>query len=60
MDWDDLDPKKKTPEKKNLEVMGIVELNAYIDELEEEIQRVRDAIANKQAARHGAESFFKS
>jgi uncharacterized small protein (DUF1192 family) len=59
MDWDELDPKKKLPEKKNLEVMGVIELNAYIADLEAEIARARAAIAGKQAARHGAESFFK-
>ena len=59
MDWDELDPKKKVPEKKNLEIMGVAELNAYIAELECEIQRTRAAIAGKQAAKQGAESFFK-
>ncbi|MBX9633917.1 MAG: DUF1192 domain-containing protein [Magnetospirillum sp.] len=59
MDWDELDPKKKLPELKNLEVMGVVELNAYIAELEAEIVRTRAAISRKQAAKQGAESFFK-
>lgn len=59
MDWDDLEPKKKVVEKKNLEVMGVAELSAYIAELEAEIERARGAIAGKQAARQGAESFFK-
>ncbi|MBC7951697.1 MAG: DUF1192 domain-containing protein [Rhodospirillaceae bacterium] len=59
MDWDELDPKKKVPEKKNLEIMGVAELNAYIAELESEIGRTRATIAGKQAAKQGAESFFK-
>lgn len=59
MDWDELDPKKKGPDKKNLDVMGIVELNAYIAELEAEIARARAMIEKKQGARAGAESFFK-
>lgn len=59
MDWDELDPKKKVAEKKNLEVMGVAELNAYIAELEAEIERTRAAIVRKQAAKQGAESFFK-
>ncbi|MCR6632365.1 MAG: DUF1192 domain-containing protein [Magnetospirillum sp.] len=59
MDWQDLEPKKKVPEAKNLEIMGVAELNAYIAELEAEIARARGAIARKQAARSGAEAFFK-
>lgn len=59
MDWDDLDPRKKQPAPKNLEIMGVAELNAYIEELEAEIARARAAIAAKQSARAGAESFFK-
>jgi len=59
MDWEELDPKKKVPEKRNLEVMGVVELNDYIAELEAEIGRVRAAIAKKQSAKLGAEAFFK-
>lgn len=59
MDWDELDPKKKIPERKNLEIMGVEELNAYISDLEAEIQRVRAAIDKKQAAKQGAESFFR-
>ena len=39
--------------------MGVAELNAYIEALEAEIARARAAIAAKQSARAGAESFFK-
>lgn len=59
MDWEELEPKKKAPAPKNLDVMGVAELNAYIAELESEIDRARAAIQRKQAARQGAESFFK-
>lgn len=59
MDWEDLDPKKKAPTARNLEIMGVAELNAYIEELEGEIARARAVIAAKQSARAGAESFFK-
>lgn len=59
MDWDELDPKTKAPQKKNLDTMGVKELNDYINELEDEIRRVRAAIDRKQSARQGAESFFK-
>lgn len=60
MDADDLEPNKKKPELKNLEVLSIEALHDYIGELEAEIARVRDAIKGKQAARQDADSIFKS
>ncbi|MEP1029501.1 MAG: DUF1192 family protein, partial [Alphaproteobacteria bacterium] len=39
MDVDDLEPQKKKPELKNLEVMSIEALNDYIGDLETEITR---------------------
>jgi len=60
MDTDDLEPVKKKAERKNLEVMSIEALGEYIVELETEIARVRGAIAHKEEARNGADSFFKS
>jgi uncharacterized small protein (DUF1192 family) len=59
MDMDDLLPKNKQPQKKNLEELSIEALNEYIAELETEIERTRDEIKKKEAARLGAESFFK-
>jgi len=59
MDSDDLEPKKKKPEQKNLEEMSIEALEEYIGDLEAEINRVRDTVADKQDARKGAETFFK-
>ncbi len=60
MDPDDLEPRAKAPQKKNLEIMSIEALKAYIDELEAEIARTREAIALKEKARSGADSVFKS
>ncbi len=60
MDPDDLEPTAKEPERKNLEIMSIEALEAYIAELEAEIARTREAIALKEKARTGAESVFKS
>ncbi|MEQ8227107.1 MAG: DUF1192 domain-containing protein [Rhodospirillales bacterium] len=60
MDADDLEPNKKKPELKNLEVLSIEALHDYIGELEAEIARVRDTIKGKQAARQDADSIFKS
>ncbi len=59
MDIEDLEPKNKKPEPKNLEVMSIEALGEYIEELEAEIARVRIEIASKEKAREGAEAVFK-
>lgn len=60
MDLEDLEPRAKEPQKKNLEIMSIEALKAYIAELEAEIMRTREAIALKEKARTGADSVFKS
>ena len=60
MDSDDLDlPKNKKAVIKNLDVMSVQALNDYILELENEISRVKQAIATKDAARNSAENAFK-
>ena len=59
MDIDDLEPQKQAKPKKDLEVMSIESLHEYIEELQAEIERARGAISQKQAARQGAEAFFK-
>ena len=59
MDLDDLEPRNKKPEPRNLDVMSIEALNEYIGELEVEIARIRQAIAAKKEARDGADSVFK-
>ena len=59
MDIEDLEPKNKKPEPKNLEVMSIEALGEYIEELVAEIARVRIEIASKEKAREGAEAVFK-
>jgi uncharacterized small protein (DUF1192 family) len=60
MDTDDLEPIKKKPQKKDLARMSIEGLNEYIVDLKDEIARAEEAVANKDKAREGAESFFKS
>jgi uncharacterized small protein (DUF1192 family) len=59
MEDEDLDPRRKLPKKKDLTPLSIVELEAYIAEMETEILRVREAIAAKRNQRGGAESLFK-
>ena len=60
MDTDDLEPIKNKAQKKDLSRMSVEGLVEYIAELEDEIARAQDAIAKKNKAREGGESFFKS
>jgi uncharacterized small protein (DUF1192 family) len=59
MDEEDLIPRQKKPQKKDLTLLGIAELEAYIAELEEEIARARTEIAAKRKQRTGADALFK-
>lgn len=59
MDTDDLEPIKKKPVPKNLEIMSIEALGDYIADLKAEIGRAEAMVASKQKARSGAEAFFK-
>lgn len=60
MDAEDLEPKHKKPKPRDLTIMSIEGLEEYIDSLTLEIERAKEAIKVKQAARAGAESVFKS
>ena len=59
MDTDDLEPQKLKPAPKKLEEMSIEALGEYIDELEAEITRVREAIKGKKSALTAADQIFK-
>ncbi len=59
MDEFELEPQRKPATPKDLSLMGIEELEAYIAELEAEIARVRVDIAAKLGQRRGAEALFK-
>lgn len=58
-DTDDLEPKRKTPEKPDFETMSIEELEEYISQLEEIIAKVREFIAGKNTARGSADAVFR-
>jgi uncharacterized small protein (DUF1192 family) len=60
MDIEELEPRKQKPQPRNLDVMSIEELNAYIDEMKTEIRRVEEKIAAKKAHINAAAGFFKS
>ncbi len=59
MDLDDLEPRKQKPKPKDLEVMGVEELEGYLAELEAEAARVRDKIEAKKSYLSGADALFK-
>ena len=60
MDLDDLEPRNRPPQKKNLEVMSLDELDDYIAELKAEIARVEQEISKKRDHMSSADSIFKS
>ena len=60
MDLEDLEPRKQKPKPKDLEAMGVEELESYLSELAAEMERVREKIAAKKAYLEGASGLFKS
>ncbi|MDP6705813.1 MAG: DUF1192 domain-containing protein [Alphaproteobacteria bacterium] len=56
---DDIESGGVKPDKPDLQVMSIEELEDYIAELEAEIERVRAAIDAKSSHRGAADSVFK-
>jgi uncharacterized small protein (DUF1192 family) len=59
MDEEDLLPGRKPAPPKDLSLLGIAELEAYIDGLEAEIARAQAEIAEKKKHRGGADALFK-
>jgi uncharacterized small protein (DUF1192 family) len=59
MDEEELEPRRKRAQPKDLTLLGIEELETYIAELEAEIARVRIEITTKLGQRRGAEALFK-
>jgi uncharacterized small protein (DUF1192 family) len=56
---DDLEPRSKKPKAKDLSLLSVAELEAYIEALEAEIVRARNEISARQKQKSGAESIFK-
>jgi uncharacterized small protein (DUF1192 family) len=59
VDEEELEPRRRRTQPKDLTLMGIEELETYIAELEAEITRVRSEITAKLGQRRGAEALFK-
>jgi uncharacterized small protein (DUF1192 family) len=60
MDIEDLEPQKQPKKPKDLEVMGIEELEDYLAALRAEAQRVEAQIEAKKSYLQSAAAFFKS
>jgi uncharacterized small protein (DUF1192 family) len=58
-DLDDLDPRQKKTQPRNLDVMNIDDLKEYIVVLKAEIARVEDKLKAKQGHAAVAASLFK-
>ncbi len=60
MEPEDLEPRKQKPKPKDLDVMGVEELEEYLAELNGEAERVKEKIAAKKAYLSGAQGLFKT
>ncbi len=60
MEDEDLEPQRTKPPKPSLDPLSIRELEAYIEDLEDEILRVRAEIDKKDSHRKSVEGIFKT
>ena len=60
MEIDDLEPRNRPPQKKNLEVMSVEELEDYVSSLKAEIARAEEEMSKKRDHRSSADALFKS
>lgn len=60
MDLDDLEPRKAIEKPKDLDSLGIEQLEDYLAELESEVAQVKAKIEAKKQYLSGAASLFKS
>jgi uncharacterized small protein (DUF1192 family) len=58
-DLDDLDPKQKKSQPRNLDSMNIEDLKEYVAVLKAELARVEEKIKAKQGHAAAAAAFFK-
>ena len=60
MDIEDLEPRKAIEKPKDLDELGVEQLEAYLAELEGEAEMVRAKIKSKKAYLAGAAGLFKT
>ncbi len=60
MEIDDLEPRKQQPKPRDLDSLGVDELEEYLAELQAEAARVEDKIKSKKSYLSGADSLFKN
>ncbi|HKY95440.1 MAG TPA: DUF1192 domain-containing protein [Kiloniellales bacterium] len=60
MDAEDLEPRTKRPKLRDLDAMGLGELEDYIVELKAEIERVEAKLKTKRAHLAGAAGLFRA
>jgi uncharacterized small protein (DUF1192 family) len=60
MELEDLEPRKQKPKPKDLDSLGVDELEEYLANLEAEAERVKQKIAAKKSYLSGAGDLFKS
>lgn len=60
MEFEDLEPRTKKPQPRDLESLGVKELQEYLAELQAEVERVKAKIAAKSQYRDSVEGLFKS
>ncbi len=58
-DLDDLDPRQKKPQPRNLDALNIEDLKDYVAVLKAEIARVEKKLKSKQSHAAAAAAFFK-
>lgn len=59
MDIEDLEPRQPRTKPKDLEAMGVDDLESYLAKLEAEAERVKAAIEGKKSYLSSAQGFFK-
>ena len=60
MEPEDLEPRKALQKPLDLDVLGVEELEEYLEDLAAEMQRVKDKIVVKKAYLSSVDSLFKS
>lgn len=60
MDLEDLEPRKGKPKPRDLDALGVEELEAYLADLGAEAERVKQKIAAKKAYLSGVAGLFKT